>query len=101
MPRRPVAASRHAAALRLAAARVEAGEPLSPELTQALARELELHPEDAAEVAAFAVNGASAAPGWHIEELLRRERDDLAPGEDADVVMSRLLQQLRRRRRSA
>ena len=92
-------ASRQAAALRLAAARAEAGESLSPELKKALVHELEQHPEEAAEVEAFAATEASAPPTWHLEEIERREREEPGGGEGADVVIPRVLRQIRQRRR--
>src|SRR5258706_14579681 len=76
-----------AAALRLAAERVERGEPLAPELAEALANEIAKHPEDAEAVEAH----ESALPDWMAAELDRRDRDDDGSEEDGELVMARLL----------
>jgi broad specificity phosphatase PhoE len=101
MASNPISSARQAAALRLAAARVEAGEPISEELENALLLELERHPLDAAEVEAFAATEADAPPAWHLEEVERRAKSDATPGEPADVVQARVARGLQRRRRIA
>jgi hypothetical protein len=68
-----------AAALRLAAERVECGEPLAAELADALANDMAKHPD----------------------ELDRREREDAGPAEDGEVVMARLLAKHSQRQKTA
>jgi len=76
-----------AAALRLAAERIERGEPLAQELAEALANDMARHPEEVAAIEAH----ESPLPQWMADELDLREREDSDTGEDADVVMARLL----------
>jgi hypothetical protein len=54
-----------AAALRLAAERVERGEALAPELADALANDMASHPEELAAIEAH----AGALPQWMADEL--------------------------------
>jgi hypothetical protein len=89
-------AHRQAAALRLAAERVERGEALSAELTDALVKEMAHHADELAAVEAH----EGALPQWMADELDRRDREDAA-SEDGEAVMSRLLAKHSRRRRSA
>jgi hypothetical protein len=96
MARRP-SASRRAAALRLVAARAEAGEALSSELTRALARERQEHPEDAVEIEGFAATEATSPPAWHLREVARRDLDD-PDGDLASTVLERVRRQIRQRR---
>jgi hypothetical protein len=86
-----------AAALRLAAERVERGEALAPELADALADDMARHPEDLAAIEA----NEGPLPRWMAEELDRRDREDAATEEDGDVVMARLLAKHSPRRQSA
>jgi len=86
-----------AAALRLAAERVERGEALAPELADALANDMARHPEDRAAIEA----NEGPLPRWMTEELDRRDREDAATEEDGDVVMARLLAKHSPRRQSA
>ncbi|WP_394822708.1 hypothetical protein [Pendulispora albinea] len=83
-----------AVALRLAADRAERGEQLSQELTAALAGELERHPEDVEQLAAFEAL-EQGTPAWHIEELDRRDRED-SGGDPWPVVKARILVRARR-----
>src|SRR5690349_19619578 len=76
-----------AAALRLAAERVERGEALAPELADALANDMAKHPEELAAVEAH----QGSLPQWMAEELDRRDREDACTEEDGDLVMARLL----------
>jgi acyl-CoA reductase-like NAD-dependent aldehyde dehydrogenase len=73
-----------AAALRLAAERVEA---LASELADAIANDMASHPEELAAIEAH----AGALPQWMAEELDRRDREDAGTEDDGDVVMARLL----------
>jgi len=86
-----------AAALRLAAERLERGEPLSPTLEEALADDMDRHPEELAALQAH----EGALPKWMADELDRREREDAGTEEDGEVVMARLLAKHGRRRQSA
>jgi hypothetical protein len=86
-----------AAALRLAAERLERGEPLSPTLEEALADDMDRHPEDLAALQAH----EGALPKWMADELDRREREDVGTEEDGEVVMARLLAKHSGRRQSA
>jgi hypothetical protein len=86
-----------AAALRLAAERVERGEILAPELADALANDMARHPEDLAAIEAH----EGPLPQWMAEELDRRDREDAGTEDDGDVVMARLLAKHSRRRQSA
>ena len=61
-----------AAALRLAAERVERGEALAPELADALASDMARHAQDLATIEAH----ESAIPQWMTEELDRRDKED-------------------------
>jgi len=86
-----------AAALRLAAERVERGEALAPELADALANDMARHPEDLAAIEA----NEGPLPRWMTEELDRRDNKDGGTEDDGDVVMARLLTKHRPRRQSA
>ena len=86
-----------AAAIRLAAERVERGEELGAELADALASDMANHPDE------LAANEAheGVLPQWMSDELDRRDRDDAASEEDGEVVMARLLAKHSVRRQSA
>jgi hypothetical protein len=84
-----------AAALRLAAERVESGKGISAELEEALAVELELHPEDADQLAAI---DEGPLPEWLREEIKQSDREE-SESEDAHVFFERIAAE--RRRRSA
>jgi hypothetical protein len=86
-----------AAALRLAAERLDRGEPLAPALADALADDMRRHPEELAAVQAY----EGPLPDWMAEELDRRDREDAGSEEDGEVVMARLLAKHSRPRRSA
>ncbi len=86
-----------AAALRLAAERVERGEELSPDFADALARDIARHPD---ELAAVEVH-EGPLPKWMADELDLRERADAGSEEDGETVMARLLAKHGLRRRSA
>jgi hypothetical protein len=86
-----------AAALRLAAERVERGEALAPELADALANDMARHPEDLAAIEAH----EGPLPQWMAEELDLRDREDAGTEDDGDVVMARLLAKHSPRRQSA
>ena len=86
-----------AAALRLAAERIERGEPLAQELAEALANDMARHPEEVAAIEAH----EGPLPQWMTDELDLRERQDSDTEEDADVVMARLLAKHSARRQSA
>jgi hypothetical protein len=86
-----------AAALRLAAERVERGEALAPELADALANDMAKHPEELAAIEAH----QGSVPQWMADELDRRDREDAGTEEDGDVVMARLLAKHSPRRQSA
>jgi hypothetical protein len=86
-----------AAALRLAAERVERGEALAPELADALANDMASHPEDLAAIEAH----EGPLPQWMAEELDRRDREDAGTEDDGDAVMARLLVKHSPRRQSA
>ena len=88
-----------AAALRLAADRVERGGALAPELDDALAKDMAKHPEDLAELAAVEEH-EGPLPQWMADELDRRERDDAGSEEAGDVVMDRLLAKHGQRRQA-
>ena len=83
--------------MRLAAERLERGEPLSPTLEEALADDMDRHPEELAALQAH----EGALPKWMADELDRREREDAGTEEDGEVVMARLLAKHGRRRQSA
>ena len=83
--------------MRLAAERLERGEPLSPTLEEALADDMDRHPEDLAALQAH----EGALPKWMADELDRREPEDVGSEEDGEVVMARLLAKHSRRRQSA
>jgi hypothetical protein len=93
----PTDARLQAAALRLAAERVERGEPLAPDLALALAEDLRRHPEEREAVEAH----DGDLPQWMAEELDRRDHEDAGTEEDSEIVMARLLSKQRGRRRSA
>ena len=86
-----------AAALRLAAERVERGEPLAPELADALANDIAQHPEELAVIDAY----EGSLPQWMAEELDRRDQGDAGTDEDGNMVMARLLVKHSPRRQSA
>jgi hypothetical protein len=86
-----------AAALRLAAERLERGEALAPDLADALANDMVHHPAELAAVEAH----EGTLPQWMADELDRRDRDETGAGEDGDAVMARLLAKHGRRRKSA
>lgn len=86
-----------AAALRLAAERLERGEPLAPALADALADDMSRHAEELAAVEAH----EGSLPDWMAEELDRRDREDAGTEEDGELVMARLLAKYSRPRRSA
>ena len=86
-----------AAALRLAAAHVERGEELAPELADALANDRANHPEELAAIEAR----EGPLPQWMAEELDHRDREDAGTEDDDDVVMARLLAKHSPRRQSA
>ena len=76
-----------AAALRLAAERLDRGEPLAPSLADALADDMSRHPEELAAVEAH----EGALPEWMAAELDRRDREDAGTEVVGEVVMARLL----------
>ena len=86
-----------AAALRLAAERVERGEVLGPELADALANDMAKHPDEVAAIDAH----EGELPQWMAEELDRRDQEDGDSAEDGELVMARLLAKHSQRRRSA
>jgi len=86
-----------AAALRLAAERLERGEALAPELAEALANDLAQHPDELAAIEAH----EGSLPQWMTDELDRRDREDSGTEKDGEVVMARLLAKHGLRRRSA
>jgi hypothetical protein len=86
-----------AAALRLAAERLERGEPLACELADAIAIDIANHPEEMTAVEAH----EGHLPQWMADELDRRDREDAGTEQDGDVVMARLLAKHGRRHRSA
>ena len=86
-----------AAALRLAAERIERGEVLAPELADALANDMAKHPEEMAAIEAH----EGPLPQWMADELDRRDLEDADTDEDGEVVMARLLAKHSQRRRSA
>lgn len=93
----PRDARRQAAALRLAAERLERGEPLAPALADALADDMSRHAEELKAVEAQ----EGPLPEWMAEELDRRDVEDAGTEEDGEAVMARLLAKHSRRRRSA
>lgn len=86
-----------AAALRLAAERVERGEPLSPSLADALDEEMEAQGDELLAVEAH----EGALPEWMAAELDRREDEDTGTEQDGELVMARLLAKHAARARSA
>jgi hypothetical protein len=88
---------RQAAALRLAAERVERGEELGTDLAAALAEDLANHPDELAAIEAH----EGPVPEWMAEELDRRDRDDGGSEQDGEAVMARLLARYGQRRQSA
>jgi hypothetical protein len=86
-----------AAALRLAAERLDRGEVLAPELADALANDMARHPEELAAIEAH----EGLLPGWMVDELDRRDREEAGAEEDGEVVMARLLAKHATHRRSA
>ena len=89
-----------AAALRIAAERLERGGDLGPELAEALAKDLARHPDEVEELAAVQAQ-EGPLPQWMADALDQRERDDAGTEEDGDVVMDRLLGKHGQRRESA
>jgi hypothetical protein len=96
-PMSPRDARLQAAALRLAAERLERGEPLAPALADALADDMSRHAEELKAVEAH----EGPQPKWMAEELDRRDSDDVGTEEDGEAVVARLLARHSRRRRSA
>ena len=96
-PMSPRDARLQAAALRLAAERLERGEPLAPALADALADDMSRHPEELQAIEAQ----ERPLPEWMTEELDRRDVEDTGTEEDGEAVMARLLAKHSRRRRSA
>ena len=88
-----------ALALRLVAERVEAGGSISDVLADALAREVNRHPEDAEELAAAVALAGGKVPDWHREIL--EERDTEVGGDSWDAVEARIRATLAARPRSA
>lgn len=86
-----------AAALRLAAERLELGEPLTPELADALATDMAQHADELAAIEAH----EGPLPQWMADELDRRDRGDSGTEEDGEAVMARLLAKHSQRRQSA
>ena len=68
-----------AAALRLAAERLERGEPLAPALESALAEDMSRHAEELEAVKAH----EGPLPKWMAEELDRRDSEDAGTEEDS------------------
>jgi hypothetical protein len=89
-----------AAALRLAAERVERGGQLAPDLADALAKDVARHPDELEELEAVEAH-EGPLPQWMADELDRREREDAGTEEVGDVVMDRLLAKHSQRRQSA
>jgi hypothetical protein len=88
-----------AAALRLAAERVEHGGEITGELAEALVKDIAAHPEELEELEGFAAQD-EPLPEWMKDELDWRLENDHG-GEDGFVVMERLIAKLRARRQSA
>ena len=65
-----------ALALRIVAGRVEAGGSISGDLADALAHEVDRHPEDAEELAAAASLAGERVPDWHLAELEARDAEE-------------------------
>ncbi len=86
-----------AAALRLAAERLERGEALAPALADALDDEMTRQAEELTAVEAH----EGPIPEWMAEELDRRDREEAGTEEDGELVMARLLSKYSRRLRSA
>ncbi|MGA3125038.1 MAG: hypothetical protein ABSF69_30225 [Polyangiaceae bacterium] len=86
-----------AAALRLAAERLERGEALAPELADALANDMAKHPEELEAINAH----EGTVPQWMADELDRRDREDAGTEQDGEAVMARLIAKHSPRRRSA
>jgi hypothetical protein len=89
-------ATLQALALRLVAERVEAGGAISDALADALAGEVDRHPEDAEELAAAAALAGGQIPDWHREIL--EERDAEEGGASWDAVEARVREKLAARR---
>jgi len=85
-----------AAALRLAAKRLERGGSITPELAEALAKDLAQHPDELDELAAVEAHEGTL-PQWMVDELDRRERDEQGTEQDGDEVMDRLMARHQRR----
>ena len=83
-----------AAALRLAADRVDRGEALAPELADALARDVGSHPAEMEELEALAAVEGGQVPAWHLDVL--SERADETGGDSWQVVEERILDALKR-----
>jgi len=99
-PQRMVDPRLQAAALRLAAERLERGGHVAPELVDALASDMATHPDELEELAAVQAHDGPL-PEWMVAELDRRERDDAGSETDGDAVMDRLLAKHDPRRQSA
>jgi hypothetical protein len=82
-----------AAALRLAAERVEHGGAITGELAEALVRDIAAHPNELEELKGLAAQD-EPLPEWMKDELDERLENDRG-GEDAFVVMERLIAKLR------
>ena|ERR1700722_4998244 len=87
-----------ALALRLVAERVEAGGSISDTLADALAHEVDRHPEDAEELAAAVALAGGQVPDWHREIL--KERDTEVGGGSWDAVEARIRATLAARQRA-
>jgi hypothetical protein len=83
-----------AAALRLAADRVDRGEPLARDLADALARDVGSHPAEMRELEALAAVEGARVPAWHLDVL--SERADETGGDSWEVVEARILDALKR-----
>jgi hypothetical protein len=88
--------SLQALALRLVAKRVEAGGSISGGLANALAREVERHPEEAEELAAAAALAGGAVPDWHLEVLEARGGEE--GGDTWEAVEARIRSRIAQRR---
>jgi hypothetical protein len=89
-----------AAALRLAAERLDRGGQVAPELADALESDMATHPDELEELAAVQAH-EGPLPDWMAAELDRREQDDAGSEEDGDAVMDRLIAKHDPRRKSA
>jgi hypothetical protein len=83
-----------AAALRLAADRVDRGESLAPDLADALARDVGSHPAEMDELEALAAVEGDRIPAWHLDVLAERAAE--TGGDSWEVVEARILETLKR-----